>query len=403
MKNIICSIIIPVGFEYDGLDKCLKSILKSDDSNNYEVLVGIDEGDIKNEKIIDEINSSKIRRVIWRGEQGYAYMHEKSNELALKAWGDVIWWLSDECRIITKNWTEILKKELKNNAMVMHPITIPQDGSKHPMVSRDWVEATGKFAGFPSIDSWINTVRERSGVKWKQIEITVQEIERDPEQTRKGKMRGSNEFWETEEVENRMTEDAEKLKPRAIFEIVHSTKPMAQFVYELVRFIELLQGLKPKVIITIGVAWGGVEYCLKGVFPGTEVIGIDIGNPAIDPNYHLRDVNIKELYRCDSTKKSTLTKLKKILRGRKADALFIDGDHHYDYVKSDWKMYSPLVRKGGIVAFHDIKDTQAHKDNNVEVPKFWKELKKHHNTEELCEFEADRYGGDWGGIGVIYK
>jgi hypothetical protein len=35
-------------------------------------------------------------------------------------------------------------------------------------------------------------------------------------------------------------------------------------------------------------------------------------------------------------------------------SLFIDGDHTYEGVRRDFEMYSPLVRKGGIIAFHDI-------------------------------------------------
>jgi len=35
------------------------------------------------------------------------------------------------------------------------------------------------------------------------------------------------------------------------------------------------------------------------------------------------------------------------------DVLFIDGDHSYEAVLSDWLLYSPMVKSGGIVAFHD--------------------------------------------------
>jgi predicted O-methyltransferase YrrM len=35
------------------------------------------------------------------------------------------------------------------------------------------------------------------------------------------------------------------------------------------------------------------------------------------------------------------------------DLLFIDGDHAYGSVLTDWLLYHPLVRPGGIVAFHD--------------------------------------------------
>ncbi len=35
------------------------------------------------------------------------------------------------------------------------------------------------------------------------------------------------------------------------------------------------------------------------------------------------------------------------------DFAFIDGDHTYEGVRADWLMWSPLVRSGGLVAFHD--------------------------------------------------
>lgn len=35
------------------------------------------------------------------------------------------------------------------------------------------------------------------------------------------------------------------------------------------------------------------------------------------------------------------------------DFVFIDGDHTYDGVRADWLAWSPLVRPGGVVAFHD--------------------------------------------------
>jgi hypothetical protein len=38
----------------------------------------------------------------------------------------------------------------------------------------------------------------------------------------------------------------------------------------------------------------------------------------------------------------------------KYDVLFIDGDHSYEGIKKDYEMYRGLVRKGGIIAFHDV-------------------------------------------------
>lgn len=69
----------------------------------------------------------------------------------------------------------------------------------------------------------------------------------------------------------------------------------------------------------------------------------------------LRDILLKIfLIRADSHDIRTLDVVKRILGGHKLDFLFIDGDHTYEGVKKDFEMYSPLVRKGGLIAFHDI-------------------------------------------------
>ena len=81
------------------------------------------------------------------------------------------------------------------------------------------------------------------------------------------------------------------------------------------------------------------------------------------------------------------------LGGDKLDFLFIDGDHSYEGVKADFEDYRKFVRPGGLVAFHDIKDTEHHRYRGCFVAKFWQELKG-----EKREFCADSH---WGGIGVV--
>jgi predicted O-methyltransferase YrrM len=54
-----------------------------------------------------------------------------------------------------------------------------------------------------------------------------------------------------------------------------------------------------------------------------------------------------------------------LLKGSEGDFLFIDGDHTYQGVKQDFQMYSPLVKKGGIVAFHDIVKQYACKNEKT--------------------------------------
>jgi len=37
------------------------------------------------------------------------------------------------------------------------------------------------------------------------------------------------------------------------------------------------------------------------------------------------------------------------------DFLFIDGDHSYEGVQTDWNLWTPLIGAGGIVALHDSR------------------------------------------------
>ena len=71
------------------------------------------------------------------------------------------------------------------------------------------------------------------------------------------------------------------------------------------------------------------------------------------------------------------------------DMLFIDGDHSYEGVKKDWDLYSPLLKSGAIVIFHDVgwadgvkkvikEDVKPFvlKDSNFELPNmYWAWIK----------------------------
>ena len=64
-------------------------------------------------------------------------------------------------------------------------------------------------------------------------------------------------------------------------------------------------------------------------------------------------------------------------------------------VRQDYEMYSPLVRKGGLIAFHDILEKQPTPQNQVYY--FWKDIKQKTVTEEFVN-DYDQTGF---GIGII--
>lgn len=82
------------------------------------------------------------------------------------------------------------------------------------------------------------------------------------------------------------------------------------------------------------------------------------------------------------------------------DFLFIDGDHTYPGVKYDFLQYAPLVRRGGVVAFHDILNpAPGRNQDHIRVSILWQEIQRAgHLTRELVTHPDQ----GWGGIGVVY-
>ena len=80
------------------------------------------------------------------------------------------------------------------------------------------------------------------------------------------------------------------------------------------------------------------------------------------------------------------------------DFLFIDGDHTEEGVRRDFAMYRPLVRPGGLVAFHDIADRQPLPENQVQH--FWRKLRAESPPPATREFidDPDQVGF---GIGLL--
>lgn len=83
----------------------------------------------------------------------------------------------------------------------------------------------------------------------------------------------------------------------------------------------------------------------------------------------------------------------------KFDAIFIDGDHTYEGVKKDYLHYKDLLAPGGIIAFHDVIDSDNHRNLNCYVALFWEELKLE-PTLNLEEKVVEPM--HWGGIGIIH-
>jgi predicted O-methyltransferase YrrM len=104
------------------------------------------------------------------------------------------------------------------------------------------------------------------------------------------------------------------------------------------------------------------------------------------------------LIRADSHAPATLAQTRKALGGEPLDFLFIDGDHTYDGVRRDFEDYGPLVRPGGLIAFHDVAPPGPVPPPGCdrllagEVLRLWHELRGVYETRELL-FSPDGFFG----------
>lgn len=176
---------------------------------------------------------------------------------------------------------------------------------------------------------------------------------------------------------------------------------------EFIPLLAAFQQLQPRTILEIGTEKGGTFFCFCKLAPAdATLVSIDLPAGLFGGGYPEWRIPIYQAFaqpgqtlhfvRGNSHAPETLEKLKTILGGRQIDFLFIDADHTYEGVKKDFEMYGPLVRKGGIVAFHDIVAYPKEYDNQVSV--FWNEIKNRYRFEEFVRDWNQR----WGGIGVLY-
>jgi cephalosporin hydroxylase len=178
-----------------------------------------------------------------------------------------------------------------------------------------------------------------------------------------------------------------------------------QIKEEFVELLKIFQELNPKYILEIVTANGGTLFCFcKLAQDDATIISIDLPGGPFSGDYPEWKIPIYQafakenqklyLLKKDSHQQETLEEVKKILNGKELDFLFIDGDHTYEGVKKDFEMYSPLVKKGGIIAFHDIVNNDPAR-LDIEVPLFWLQIKDRFLSKEIIR-ENINYG-----IGIL--
>lgn len=172
-----------------------------------------------------------------------------------------------------------------------------------------------------------------------------------------------------------------------------------QSANEFADFCKHIEAIPIKSIMEIGSMFGGTLWEWFHMFTPDYMYVIDMVVPESDSRYahqrHCHDVRWKEwaaASECELTIQETSSTEVRVPPDTMFDMLFIDGDHTYEGVKSDYMLYRHMVNPGGIIVFHDI--SFGPESAWYGVQKLWNEIDGH--KIEFVETIGDR------GIGVLH-
>lgn len=178
-----------------------------------------------------------------------------------------------------------------------------------------------------------------------------------------------------------------------------------QIESEIVSLLEWAARAEPRTVCEIGTAMGGTTFLLGQALPTVKhLIGLDLFVRRRQRlQYFSHPGRELAFFEGSSFAPATVNAVMTHLGGRKLDILFIDGDHNFTGVASDFARYRHAVRDGGIIVFHDIvQDYRTRFGRQTpswtgDVPRFWQQVKPFYETKEFVA-SPDQDGL---GIGVI--
>ena len=177
---------------------------------------------------------------------------------------------------------------------------------------------------------------------------------------------------------------------------------------EIEELYRAVSELAPQRVLEIGTARGGTLYLwTQAGAAGATIVSVDLPEGDFGGAYpedkvpfykaFARPGQRLHLLRKDSHDPKTIAEVRHLFDNAEVDFAFIDGDHTYEGVKADFFDYGPLVRPGGLIAFHDILPRPDMP--SIQVDRFWRELKSTHRTRDIIGTDAS---GRKIGIGLLY-
>jgi predicted O-methyltransferase YrrM len=167
---------------------------------------------------------------------------------------------------------------------------------------------------------------------------------------------------------------------------------------EITELTALVAAERPKRVLEVGTANGGTLFLFSWASADdARLLSLDIRDYDGAHRRLFRSFASRRrrtvVAQADSHDEATRARVEAFFERQPVDVLFIDGDHSYDGVRRDYELYAPLVRRGGLIAFHDI--VEGPEELVGGVPRFWGEVRPElDDVRELVE------SWDQGGYGI---
>lgn len=100
---------------------------------------------------------------------------------------------------------------------------------------------------------------------------------------------------------------------------------------------------------------GNLAWIAPKLSRGAVMIDVDIDRFDSSEARLRQDLHETSYHRVtgNSISDDTLAEVRRCLNGRPADAIFCDSSHMYDHTLAEFDRYFPLLKRGGVLLFHD--------------------------------------------------
>ncbi len=172
----------------------------------------------------------------------------------------------------------------------------------------------------------------------------------------------------------------------------------------------LVRNLKPKNVLVVGSLKGYVPALIAAACRDNHFGQVDFVDAAFDeenngknwqgigfwkktnPQAHFAKIGVDKYLTLHIM---TTQEFSKKHPHKKYQYIYIDGDHSYEGVKLDYKLFYPKLEKNGLMSFHDIVATGQLTGGDYGVQKFWQEIKS--QTKITFPFPKNS------GLGILQK